>query len=124
MRETARTKGDPVRYDGRWRDRDPAEAPVGIDPTVRFRAPREGETVIADLVQGDVRFAAKQLDDMVLLRGDGTLHVHVGCRRGRPRTWELTHVIRGVDHLTNAARQTQLFHALRDGISRSSHTSH
>ena len=111
MRETARTKGDPVRYDGRWRDRDPAEAPVGIDPTVRFRAPREGGTVIADLVQGDVRFAAKQLDDMVLLRGDGT-PTYMLAVVADDHDMGITHVIRGVDHLTNAARQTQLFHAL------------
>ena len=67
MRETARAEGRAVLYDGRWRDRDPGEAPPGVPPVVRFKAPRDGETVIADAVQGDVRVPNAQLDDMVLL---------------------------------------------------------
>ena len=111
MREQARAAGRPVGYDGRWRDRDPSEAPPGVAPVIRFRAPDEGETVIADRVQGEVRFAAAQLDDMVLLRSDGSptymLAVVVD-----DHDMGITHVIRGVDHLTNAARQAQLFAAL------------
>src|SRR5690606_29809078 len=72
MRETAKREGRPMRYDGRWRDRDASEAPEGVAPVVRFKAPREGETIIEDLVQGTVRFGNEQLDDMVLLRADGT----------------------------------------------------
>ena len=111
QRDAARAAGRPVRYDGRCRDRDPADAPAGVDPAVRLRAPLDGDTVIADLVQGEVRFAAKQLDDMVLLRGNGT-PTYMLAVVADDHDMGITHVIRGVDHLTNAARQTQLFAAL------------
>ncbi len=111
MRERARAESRPVRYDGRWRNRDPADAPEGVDPVVRFKAPTEGETVIDDGVQGPVRVANEQLDDMILLRANGTptymLSVVVDDHE-----MDVTHVVRGDDHLTNAARQSQLFHAL------------
>jgi glutamyl-tRNA synthetase len=111
MRAAARAAGRPIRYDGRWRDRDPATAPAGVDPVVRLRAPQDGETVIHDLVQGEVRVQNQQLDDMVLLRADGTptymLSVVVD-----DIDMGITHVIRGDDHLTNAFRQTQLYRAL------------
>jgi glutamyl-tRNA synthetase len=111
MRQTARAEGRHFRYDGRWRDRDPAEAPAGVAPATRFKAPQEGETVIQDKVQGEVRVANEQLDDMVLLRADGSptymLSVVVDDHDSA-----ITHVIRGDDHLTNAARQSQLFQAL------------
>src|SRR5215471_21440807 len=70
MREKARAEGRPVGYDGTWRHRDPSEAPPGIEPAIRFKAPREGETVIEDRVQGRVVFANKDLDDLVILRSD------------------------------------------------------
>ena len=112
MREEARTAGRKRMYDGRWRDRDPADAPSGVAPAVRLKAPEEGETVIEDLVQGEVRVANAELDDMVLLRSDGTptymLAVVVD-----DYDMGVTHVIRGDDHLTNAFRQTQLFQALK-----------
>jgi len=111
MREKARTEGRPMRYDGTWRDRSPDEAPDGIPPVIRLKAPREGETVIDDLVQGTVRVANDQLDDMILLRADGTptymLAVVVD-----DHDMGITHVIRGDDHLTNAFRQTQLYQLL------------
>jgi glutamyl-tRNA synthetase len=111
MRATARAEGRPMRYDGRWRDRDPSEAPAGVDPVVRLKMPQEGETVIEDLVQGAVTVRNDQLDDMVLLRADGTptymLSVVVD-----DHDMEITHVIRGDDHLTNAFRQNQLYRAL------------
>ncbi|HQS46775.1 MAG: glutamate--tRNA ligase [Rhizobiales bacterium 24-66-13] len=111
MRETARKEGRPPRYDGRWRDRDPAEAPKDRKPVIRLRAPQEGETVIHDLVQGTVTFPNKDLDDLVLLRSDGTptymLAVVVD-----DHDMGVTHIIRGDDHLTNAARQTQIYRAL------------
>ncbi|MBF0563255.1 MAG: glutamate--tRNA ligase, partial [Alphaproteobacteria bacterium] len=72
MREEARRHGRQIGYDGRWRDRDPAQAPAGVAPVIRLKAPRDGETVIQDRVQGEVRVANDQLDDMVLLRADGT----------------------------------------------------
>ncbi len=111
MRRRARAEGRAMLYDGRWRDRDPSEAPPGVAPVIRFKAPRDGETVIDDLVQGEVTVANDQLDDMVLLRADGTptymLSVVVD-----DHDMGITHVIRGDDHLTNAFRQTQLFKAL------------
>ncbi|MEZ5859463.1 MAG: glutamate--tRNA ligase [Geminicoccaceae bacterium] len=111
MRERARAEKRPIRYDGTWRDRDPREAPAGVDPVVRFKAPLDGETVVEDRVQGTVRFANTQLDDMILLRADGTptymLSVVVDdIEMG------ITHIIRGDDHLNNAARHANLFRAL------------
>ena len=111
MRRLARAEGRSMRYDRRWRDRDPAEAPRDTPYVIRFKAPRDGETVIDDRVQGPVRFANDQLDDLVMLRTDGTptymLSVVVDDHDMR-----VTHVIRGDDHLTNAARQTQIYQAL------------
>ena len=111
MREEARAEGRPMGYDGRWRDRDPSEAPEGVKPVIRFKSPNEGETVIKDQVQGDVTVANIQLDDMILLRADGTptymLSVVVD-----DYDMGVTHVIRGDDHLTNAARQAQLIKAI------------
>ncbi len=111
MRERARAEGRSPRYDGRWRDRDPADAPTDVPPVVRLKAPITGETTIEDLVQGPVTVANDQLDDMVLLRADGTptymLSVVVD-----DHDMDVSHVIRGDDHLTNAFRQTQLFEAL------------
>jgi len=110
MRAKAKAEGRPMRYDGRWRDRDPKEAPAGVKPVIRLKAPQEGETVIEDKVQGRVTVANAQLDDMVLLRADGTptymLSVVVD-----DHDMAITHVIRGDDHLTNAFRQTQLYRA-------------
>jgi glutamyl-tRNA synthetase len=111
MREAQKAAGKPVRYDARWRDRDPAEAPAGVAPVIRLRAPQTGETTVVDLVQGEVKVANEQLDDMVLLRGDGTptymLSVVVD-----DHDMGITHVIRGDDHLTNTFRQLQLYHAM------------
>ena len=111
MREEQKAKGLPVRYDGRWRGRDPKDAPPGAKPAVRLKAPQEGEVVIDDLVQGPVRVANAQLDDMILLRSDGTptymLSVVVD-----DIDMGITHVIRGDDHLNNAFRQYQLIRAL------------
>lgn len=110
MREKAAAEGRPPRYDGRWRDRDPSEAPAGVDPVIRLKAPQEGETVIEDAVQGTVRFANKDLDDLIILRSDGTptymLAVVVD-----DHDMDVTDIIRGDDHLTNAARQTLIYQA-------------
>ena len=111
MREEQKAKGLQIRYDGRWRDRDAKDAPAGVKPSIRMKAPQDGETVIHDLVQGPVTVANAQLDDMVLLRGDGTptymLAVVVD-----DIDMGITHVIRGDDHLNNAFRQLQLIRAL------------
>jgi glutamyl-tRNA synthetase len=111
MREAARAEGRPLRYDGRWRDRDPSEAPAGVKPVIRLRAPTDGETVVEDGVQGRVVWQNKDLDDLVLLRSDGNptymLAVVVD-----DHDMGVTQVIRGDDHLTNAARQRQIYDAL------------
>jgi glutamyl-tRNA synthetase len=111
MRSAQRAAGQPIRYDGRWRDRDPSEAPRGAPFAVRLKAKQTGETVVRDAVQGDVRFANEQLDDMVLLRSDGNptymLAVVVD-----DYDMGITHIIRGDDHLNNAARQLQVIQAL------------
>ena len=111
MREKARAEGRTRLYDGLWRDRDPTEAPAGIKPTIRLKAPQTGETVIEDQVQGRVVWQNENLDDLVLLRGDGNptymLAVVVD-----DHDMGVTHVIRGDDHLINAARQKQIYDAL------------
>jgi len=111
MRAAQRENGEPQRYDGRWRDRDPSEAPAGQKPALRLKAPQTGETVVADLVQGDVTFQNDQLDDMILLRADRTptymLSVVVD-----DHDMTVSHVIRGDDHLVNAARQSLIYQAM------------
>jgi glutamyl-tRNA synthetase len=111
MREAARREGRGKLYDGRWRDRDPSEAPPGIKPVIRLKAPQTGEVVIEDQVQGRVVWQNLDLDDLVLLRSDGTptymLAVVVD-----DHDMNVTHIIRGDDHLTNGARQKHIYEAL------------
>jgi glutamyl-tRNA synthetase len=111
MREAARREGRAKLYDSRWRDRDPGDAPPGVKPAIRLKAPLTGETVIDDQVQGRVVWQNENLDDLVLLRSDGTptymLAVVVD-----DHDMDVTHIIRGDDHLTNAARQKQIYDAL------------
>lgn len=111
MREKAREEGRQASYDGRWRDRDPSEAPQGVNGVIRLKTPNEGITIIRDQVQGDVKFANKDLDDLVLLRSDGNptymLAVVVD-----DHDMGVTHVIRGDDHLTNAGRQALIYKAM------------
>jgi glutamyl-tRNA synthetase len=120
MREKARAEGRTRLYDGMWRDRDPSEAPADIKPTIRLRAPQTGETVIEDQVQGRVVWQNENLDDLVLLRGDGNptymLAVVVD-----DHDMGVTHIIRGDDHLINAARQKQIYDALGWDIPNMSH---
>lgn len=110
MRSAAKAEGRPWIYDGRWRDRDPKLAPPGIKPVVRFKSPRDGETRVADLVQGEVIFSNEQLDDLILLRADGTPTYNLSVVVD-DHDMTVSHVIRGQDHLTNTARQLQLYHA-------------
>jgi glutamyl-tRNA synthetase len=110
-REMARAAGRAPLYEGTWRDRNAAEAPIGITPVIRFKAPREGDTMIEDRVQGRVVFANKDLDDLVILRSDGTPTYNLSVVVD-DHDMGITHVIRGDDHLNNAARQTQIYKAL------------
>jgi glutamyl-tRNA synthetase len=115
MREEQKAAGKPMRYDGRWRDRAPGEAEKDKPFVVRIKARQDGETIVHDKVLGDVRFENSQLDDMVLLRSDGTptymLAVVVD-----DHDMGVTHVIRGADHLNNAARQLQIIEQMGWGI--------
>ncbi len=111
MREQAVAEGRSPRYDGRWRDRDPKDAPAGVKPAIRLKAPQDGETVVEDLVQGTVRVANAEMDDLIILRSDGTptyLHAVVVD----DHDMAITHVIRGDDHLTNTFRQVQIYQAM------------
>jgi glutamyl-tRNA synthetase len=111
MREAQKALKQPLRYDGRWRDRVPGPAELGRPFVVRLKSSQTGETVVHDMVLGDVKFDNGQLDDMVLLRSDGTptymLAVVVD-----DADMGITHVIRGADHLNNAARQIQIIAAM------------
>ena len=111
MRESAKNENRSSIYDGRWRDRDPSEAPPGVKSVIRIKTPLTGETIVNDQIQGKVTFPNKDLDDFVILRSDGTptymLAVVVD-----DHDMSVSHIIRGDDHLTNAARQTIIFDAL------------
>jgi glutamyl-tRNA synthetase len=111
MREEQRAAGKPIRYDGRWRDKPASDRRPNVPPVIRIKAPQTGETIIRDQVQGEVRFGNDVLDDFILLRSDGTptymLSVVVD-----DHDMGVTHIIRGDDHLTNAARQRQIIDAM------------
>ncbi len=110
MRAKAEAEKRPLIIQSPWRDRDPSEAPAGVKPAIRLKAPREGETIIDDKVQGSVRFPNKDLDDLIILRSDGNPTYNFAVVVD-DHDMGVTHVIRGVDHLTNAARQTQIYRA-------------
>ena len=111
MRAEQKANKQPLRYDGRWRDRDESEAPAGAPFVIRLKAPREGAVTIEDHVQGPVTVNNAELDDLVLLRSDGTptymLAVVVD-----DHDMGVTHVIRGDDHLNNAFRQLPIYRAM------------
>jgi glutamyl-tRNA synthetase len=111
MRARAEAEKRPIRYDGTWRDRDPSEAPAGVKPAIRFKAPQDGETIIDDQVQGRVVIPNKDLDDLIILRSDGNPTYNLSVVVD-DHDMGVTHIIRGVDHLTNAARQTQIYMAM------------
>jgi len=111
MRERARAEKRSVRYDGTWRDRDPSEAPRDVPPAIRLRAPQQGSTTIRDLVQGEVTVANSELDDLIILRADGTPTYNLSVVVD-DHDMGITHVIRGDDHLNNAFRQQQIYEAL------------
>jgi len=110
MRKEALDKGLSPKYNGLWRDRDPKTAPEGVKPVIRLKTPQTGETVLNDIVQGTVKVSNDQIDDMILVRSDGTptfmLSVCVD-----DHDMGITHVIRGDDHLTNTFRHIQIYNA-------------
>jgi glutamyl-tRNA synthetase len=111
MRAKARTEGRSPIYDGTWRDREPTEGPKDRPPAIRLKAPRTGETVIDDGVQGRVVFQNENLDDLIILRSDGTPTYNLSVVVD-DHDMGVTHIIRGDDHLTNAARQSQIYSAM------------
>ncbi len=111
MREKAEAEKRPIRYDGTWRERDPSEAPAGVKPVIRFKAPQTGETVINDNAQGRVVIPNKDLDDLIILRSDGNPTYNLSVVVD-DHDMGVTHIIRGVDHLTNTARQIQIYLAM------------
>ncbi len=111
MRERARAEKRSVRYDGTWRDRDPSQAPAGVAPAIRLKAPQHGSTTIHDRVQGEVTVANTELDDLIILRADGTPTYNLSVVVD-DHDMGVTHVIRGDDHLNNAFRQKQIYDAL------------
>jgi glutamyl-tRNA synthetase len=119
-REQARAEKRVWRYDGRWRDRDPSEAPAGVTPVIRLKSQRDGETVLEDLVQGPVRVANAELDDMIILRSDGSpMYNHSVVVDDHDMG--ISHVIRGDDHLTNTFRQIQVYRAMGWDLPRFAH---
>jgi glutamyl-tRNA synthetase len=111
MRKKAQEEKRPLTIMSPWRDRDPGEAPQGVRPVIRLKAPRDGETVVDDKVQGRVVFPNKDLDDLIIVRSDGTPTYNLAVVVD-DHDMGITHIIRGVDHLTNSARQTQIYNAM------------
>ncbi len=120
MRLKALKEGRSMRYDGTWRDRDPRTAPPGAKPVIRLKAEQDGDTVVDDLVQGTVRVSNQQLDDLIILRADGTPTYNFSVVID-DHDMAISHVIRGDDHLTNTFRQVQIYRALGWTIPRFAH---
>jgi glutamyl-tRNA synthetase len=111
IRERARAEGRSIGYDGSWRDRDPADARPGVAPVIRLKAPREGATTIRDHVLGEVTVENQELDDLIILRSDGTPTYNFSVVVD-DHDMGITHVIRGNEHFRNAFRQVQIYRAL------------
>ncbi len=108
MREAAEKEKRAFKVVSPWRDSDPADAPKDAPFAIRLKAPKQGETVVRDHVQGEVTFANEQLDDLIIVRSDGSPTYNLAVVVD-DHDMGVTHIIRGVDHLTNAARQTQIY---------------
>ncbi len=113
MREAQRARGEKPRYDGRWRPENARgkTPPPGVQPVIRFRTPDEGEVVLDDLVKGTVIVDNRELDDLVIMRADGVPTYNFGVVID-DLDMNITHVIRGDDHVNNTPRQINIFKAL------------
>ncbi len=113
LREAQRARGEKPRYDGRWRPENARgkTPPAGVKPVLRFRNPDEGSVVWNDLVKGPIEFANSELDDLVLLRADGVPTYNFGVVVD-DIDMEMSHVIRGDDHVNNTPRQINIYRAL------------
>lgn len=110
QRAAAEAKGEAFRYDRKWREGDQTP-PTNVQPSIRLKAPLTGEIVVPDAVQGDVRFGADALDDLVILRSDGTPTYNLAVVVD-DHDMGVTHIIRGDDHLNNASRQMLIYQAM------------
>jgi glutamyl-tRNA synthetase len=120
IREKARAEGRSIRFESPWRDRDPADAPRGVAPVIRLKAPQQGSTTIRDHVQGIVQIAHSELDDLIILRGDQSPTYNLSVVVD-DHDMGITHVIRGDEHLNNAFRQTQIYRALEWSVPEFAH---
>lgn len=115
LREQQRARGEKPRYDGRWRPENVArlglKPPPGVQPVVRFRNPDDGDVTFTDLVKGAITVSNSELDDLVLLRADGIPTYNFGVVVD-DIDMEITHVIRGDDHVNNTPRQIHVYKAL------------
>lgn len=112
MRRTADAEKRPLSIRSPWRERDPGEAPDGIPFAIRLKTPGAGQTIIDDKVQGRVVFPNKDLDDFIIVRSDGNPTYNLAVVVD-DHDMGVTHIIRGVDHLTNSARQLQIYKAMK-----------
>ena len=114
-REAQRARGEKPRYDGRWRPEQAARAglkpPPGVQPVIRFRNPDAGEVSFDDLVKGTITVSNSELDDLVIVRGDGIPTYNFGVVVD-DIDMNITHVIRGDDHVNNTPRQINIYRAL------------
>jgi glutamyl-tRNA synthetase len=110
MREAQRARGEKPRYDGRWRDSRQAP-PAGVTPVIRFKNPPGGEVTFQDLVKGLITVSNGELDDLIILRADGVPTYNFGVVVD-DLDMDITHVIRGDDHVNNTPRQVNIFQAL------------
>tara|TARA_Y100000590_G_scaffold281824_1_gene316941 strand:- start:7317 stop:8723 length:1407 start_codon:yes stop_codon:yes gene_type:complete len=111
MREEAKILKKPFRYNRTWRDKDAKDAPKDINPVIRIKAPIEGESIIDDIIQGSITVSNEEMDDFIIMRSDGTptymLSVVVD-----DHDMNVTHIVRGHDHLTNTFRQNIIYKSM------------
>jgi len=123
MREAQRARGEKPRYDGTWRP-EPGKTlppvPEGVPPVVRFRNPLDGEVTWDDLVKGPITIANRELDDLIIARPDGTPTYNF-CVVVDDHDMEITHVLRGDDHVNNTPRQINILRALGAELPRYGH---
>ncbi len=120
MRASAKAEGRITFYDRRWRDRDPSEAPAGIKPVIRIKAPLTGDSVVKDHVQGEIRVNNEQLDDFIILRSD-EVPTYMLAVVVDDHDMGVTHVIRGDDHLNNTFRQNIIYTAMEWAVPEYAH---
>ena len=124
LREQQRARGEKPRYDGRWRPENATKLglkpPPGAQPVVRFRNPDAGEVTFKDLVKGHITVANAEMDDLVLLRGDGIPTYNFGVVVD-DIDMGISHVIRGDDHVNNTPRQINIYKALGASLPQFAH---